>query len=206
MLFGNVVCFRNLLISFDDFTGNEFLPERDLQDYPGRYQALRDEWKHRRERGEAVDITENTVFEVELVRQIEINMDYILMLVKKYHDTNSSDREVLITIRKAMNASPELRSKKQFIEDFVADVHKVDDVLSEWNTFVIRQRRKDLAAIIRGERLKPEETCRFLDNSFRDGEIKTVGTDIDRLKAFFEKYSGAGAAAFTAEEKPALFD
>ena len=77
---------RNLLLSFDEFKGRELISERDLQDYLGRYQDLRDEWVNRA-KGEKEDITDDIVFEIELIRQIEINIDYILMLVKKYHDS-----------------------------------------------------------------------------------------------------------------------
>ena len=111
-LFGAILRMRNLLSSFDEFAGNEIITERDLQDYLGRYQDLRDEWKQRRENGESTDIIDDIVFEVELIKQIEINIDYILMLVKKYHDTHGEDKEILITINKAIDASPELRSKK----------------------------------------------------------------------------------------------
>ena len=52
MLFGAILRMRNLLSSFDEFTGHEILSERDLQDYLGRYQDLRDEWKNRRPTGE----------------------------------------------------------------------------------------------------------------------------------------------------------
>ena len=93
---------RNLLLSFDEFAGKEGITERDLQDYLGRYQDLRDEWKRKRENGESVDIIDDIVFEVELIKQIEINIDYILMLVKKYHDTHGEDKEVLITIKKLL--------------------------------------------------------------------------------------------------------
>lgn len=109
-LFGSILHMRNLLVAFDEFKEKKLLSERDLQDYLGRYQDLRDEWKRRRDNGESTDIIDDIVFEVELIKQIEINIDYILMLVKKYHDTHCEDKEVLITIRKAIEASPELRS------------------------------------------------------------------------------------------------
>ena len=92
------------------------------------------------------------------IKQIEINIDYILMLVKKYHDTHCEDKEVLITIKKAIDASPELRSKKQLIETFIAGINDVDDVMNEWNGFVAQQRENDLVALIQEEKLKPEET------------------------------------------------
>ena len=64
---------------------------------------------------------------------------------------------MLITIRKAIDASPELRSKKQLIETFIAGVNDVDDVMSEWNTFVSEQREKELVQIIQEEKLKEPE-------------------------------------------------
>ena len=194
-LFGAILRMRNLLLSFDDFEGRELISERDLQDYLGRYQDLRDEWKRKRERGESTDITDDIVFEIELIKQIEINIDYILMLVKKYHDTHCEDKEVLITIQKAVDASPELRSKKQLIEAFIAGVNDVDDVLASWNSFVARQRETDLQNLIQEEKLKPEETRAFLENAFRDGEVKTTGTDIDRLMPPVSRFGGSGRAA-----------
>ena len=218
-LFGAILRMRNLLVSFDEFKDKELLSERDLQDYLGRYQDLRDEWKRKRQEG--TDITDDVVFEIELIRQIEINIDYILMLVKKYHDTNCEDKEVLVTIHKAIDASPELRSKKELIENFIAGVNDVDDVMDGWQSYVVEQRKNDLNEIITTEKLKPEDTRKFMENAFRDGEIKTAGTDIDKimppisrfggggrakkklgviekLRAFFEKYFGiGGSSSFT---------
>ena len=229
-LFGAILRMRNLLSSFDEFVGKELITERDLQDYLGRYQDLRDEWKRRREQGESTDIIDDIVFEVELIKQIEINIDYILMLVKKYHDTHCEDKEVLITINKAIDASPELRSKKALIETFIAGINEVDDIMTEWHDYVVAKRKEDLENIIKEERLKPEETRKFLENAFRDGEIKTAGTDIDKLmppvsrfgggkraekkqgviskfKTFFEKYFGiGGSASFAEEQKPFTYN
>ena len=216
-LFGAILRMRNLLVSFDEFKEKEMLSERDLQDYLGRYQDLRDEWKRKQENGESTDIIDDIVFEIELIKQIEINIDYILMLVKKYHDDHCEDKEILVTIRKAVDASPELRSKKKLIENFIAGVNDVEDVMDEWNTYVSKQREADLQQLIQEEKLKPEETRRFLETSFREGEVKTIGTDIDKLmppvsrfgggkrakkkmtiieklKAFFEKYFGIGTS------------
>ena len=74
------------------------------------------------------------------------------MLVKKYHDTHCEDKEVLITINKAIDASPELRSKKQLIETFIAGINDVDDVMNEWHEFVVAQRDHDLDVIIKEEK------------------------------------------------------
>ena len=193
-LFGAILRMRNLLSSFDEFIGKEQLAERDLQDYLGRYQDLRDEWM-RRTKGEKEDITDDIVFEIELIRQIEINIDYILMLVKKYHDSHCDDKEILITIQKAVDASPELRSKKQLIETFISGINDVEDVLEEWHGFVAEEREKELTQIIRDEKLREPETRKFLENAFRDGEIKTTGTDIDKLMPPVSRFGGGGTRA-----------
>lgn len=201
-LFGAILRMRNLLLSFDEFAGKEILSERGLQDYLGRYQDLRDEWKHRHEDKQKEDITDDIVFEIELIKQIEINIDYILLLVKKYHDSHCEDKEVLIDIRKAMDASPELRSKKALIETFIAGINDVDDVLTEWRSFVVEQKEKELASIVAEENLKPEETRKFVENAFRDGEIKTTGTDIDKLMPPVSRFGGGNRA----EKKQTIID
>ena len=195
MLFGAILKMRNLLLSFDDFAGKEMISDRDLQDYLGRYQDLRDEWKRKRESGESTDITDDIVFEIELIKQIEINIDYILMLVKKYHDSHCEDKEVLVDIRKAVDASPELRSKKQLIENFINGINEVEDVMGEWNDFVDKEREQELAQIIADERLKPQETRDFIETAFRDGEVKTTGTDIDKIMPPVSRFGGSGRAA-----------
>lgn len=218
MLFGAFLRMRNLLLSFDDFSDKEIMLERDIQDYMGRYQDLRDEWNKKREEGKSKDINDDIVFEIELIKQIEINIDYILMLVKKYHDSHCKDKEILISIQKAVDASPELRSKKQLIETFISKVNDVEDVIGEWHNYVDKEREKELVNIIEEEKLKTEETRKFIENAFRDGEIRTSGTDIDKimppvsrfgggrakkkqsvidkLKGFFDKYFGIGGGRF----------
>lgn len=154
-----------------------------------------------------------------MIKQIEINIDYILLLVKKYHDSHCQDKEVLVTIRKAVDSSPELRSKKQLIETFIAGINDVDDVMTEWHSFVAEERERQLVQIIQEEKLKEAETRKFLEDSFRNGEIRTTGTDIDKLmppvsrfgggnraarkqtiidklKAFFERFFGIGSSSF----------
>ncbi len=212
VLLGAILRMRNLLASFDDFAGNELISERDFQDYLGRYQDLRDEWKKRKITGEKEDITDDIVFEIELIKQIEINIDYILLLVEKYHDSHCDDKEILITIQKAVDASPELRSKKALIETFLAGINDVSDVMLEWRAFVAAEKEKQLTELIKEEHLKEEKTRSFMEGAFREGAVKTTGTDIvelmppmslfdkdttkkkqriiEKLRAFFERFFG----------------
>ena len=189
-LFGAFLKMRNLLSTFDEFEGKEIFSDRDLQDYLGRYQDLKDIF--RPDDKESTDINDDIIFETELIKQIDINIDYILMLVQKYHDGHMQDKEILVTIQKAVNAHPELRSKKQLIEMFLDSINNVNDVVTEWNGFVEKQRENDLATIISEEKLKLEETRRFLEKAFEDGEIKETGTDIDKIMPPVSRFGGGG--------------
>ena len=100
------------------------------------------------------------------------------------------DKEVLITIRKAVDSSPELRSKKALIENFIAGINDVDDVMDEWHSYVAQEREKALQELIDAEGLKAEETRSFVERSFRDGAIKTTGTDIDRILPAVSRFGG----------------
>ncbi len=200
LLFGSILRMRNVLVSFDEFEGKEILAVRDFQDYLGRYQDLRDEWQ--REKKDKKDITDDVVFEIELIRQIEINIDYILMMVAKFHEGHCQDKEALVAIRKAVKASPELRSKKRLIETFIDTLNDVQDVMQDWQSFVARQREAALAQIISEENLKEAETRKYLENAFREGEIKTTGTDIDKLMPPVSRFGGGKRA----EKKQAVIE
>ena len=215
VLMGNILRLRNILSSFDKFAGNEILSARDFQDYIGTYTDLYEEYKSKPEEEES--IKEDIVFEMELVKQVEVNIDYILMLVAKYHDSNCEDKEILGSIDKAIKSSLALRSKKELIERFISKINADTNVYSDWSKFVREQKEIDLEKLIKEENLNEEATRKFLDNSFRDGEVKTTGTDIekilpamrrfgnsnkaerkqtiiDKLKKFFEKYFGLNSS------------
>ena len=189
--FGNILRLRNILSTFDNFAGNEILSPIDFQDYTGIYNDLYIEF---RPQAQAENIDDDIVFEMELVKQIEVNIDYILMLVAKYHKSNCEDKEVLIAIDRAIKSSIELRSKKELIEGFIATINTQTDVNSDWRKFVLEQKETDLTALIAEEKLKEEETRKYIDNAFRDGGIKTTGTDIDKLMPPVSRFGGGNRA------------
>ena len=213
---GNILRLRNILSSFDKFAGNAILSERDFQDYTGMYVDLYQKYKQKDD-GEKESIKDDIVFEMELVKQVEVNIDYILMLVAKYHQSNCEDKEILGTIDKAIKSSLALRSKKELIDGFISKINADTNVMDDWGKFVKEQKEIDLKKIINDENLNEEETRKFLDNAFRDGQVKTNGTDIEKIlppmrrfgggnraekkeniivkvKKFFEKYFGLGTA------------
>ena len=188
-LFGAILRLKNILSAFDNFAGNEILAERDMQDYQSVYIDLYQQMKP--QKAEKEDINDDVIFEIELIRQVEINIDYILMLVAKFHDSNCTDKDILVTIDKAINSSIRLRSKKELIETFIRTINTNTNVDDDWKQFVLEQKEIDLAAIIADEKLKPEETRKFIDNSFRDGSLKTTGTDIDKIMPPVSRFGGS---------------
>ncbi len=192
-LFGAILRMKNLLSSFDDFEGQEIVSEIDFQDYCGRYLDLKPEVIGSRN-GDTVVVNDDIVFEIELIRQIEINIDYIMMLVAKYHDSHCKDREVLVAIQKAIDASPELRSKKALIQNFLQGINEVDDIMSEWHAFVAEEKERNLIKIITEESLKETETREFVRNCFRDGFVKTNGTDLDKILPPMSRFGSSNRA------------
>lgn len=187
-LFGAILRLRNILTAFDAFAGNERISDRDLQDYQSIYIDLYQQLKT--EKTEKENINDDIIFEIELIRQVEINIDYILMLVAKYHESNCEDREILVSIDKIVNSSIQLRSKKELIENFIQTVNASTEVDLDWKAFVQEQMETDLSSLISEENLKPEETRLYLDHSFRDGALKTTGTDIDGIMPPVSRFSG----------------
>lgn len=192
-LFGQILQLQNILTSFDDFAGNEILTERQGQDYRSVYLDLYAEFK-KGATAEKESIVDDVVFEIELIKQVEINVDYILMLVRKYREAkgDGEDREIRATISHAIDASPSLRNKKDLVEDFVDSISATGDVDEAWAAYVAKRRAEELNAIIEDENLKPEETRAFIETAFRDGEIKTSGTAITRVLPPVSRFAAGG--------------
>jgi len=192
-LYGAILRLKNILTSFDDFEGMEILSERDFQDYQSVYIDLYQELRGGKD-GEKENINYDIVFELELIKQVEINIDYILMLVEKYHKGNCEDKEIIASITKAIDSSMELRSKKELIERFIEQVNISSVADADWQRFVHKRREEDLTALIDEEKLKDEETRRFIDIAFRDGILKTNGTDIDKIMPPVSRFGGGNRA------------
>ncbi len=218
-LFGNILRLRNMLKAFDQFEGNEIIKERDMQDYLGHYQDLHEEWKCKEQKGEIADITDDVVFEMELVRQVEVNIDYILMLVERYHSKHCKDKNVLASIKVAIDASPQLRSKKKLIEGFIAQLNEKEleklvdyggtttvydsngnkvSIVDCWSEYVEQKYNHDLAQLVQSEGLNDDLTRKFMEKSFSAGEVSELGTDINDLMPRMSRF---GAAAQARAEK-----
>lgn len=189
-LYGAILRLRNILTSFDDFAGKEILSERDFQDYQSVYIDMYQEFRKGSE-ADKENINDDIVFEIELIRQIEVNIDYILMLVAKYQQSNCKDKTILTTIDKAINSSIELRSKKELIERFIEQINVSSKVDEDWRTFLDESKEEEISALIEEEKLKPEETRRLIANALRDGTLKTTGTAIDKIMPPVSRFGGS---------------
>ena len=212
-LWGAILRLRNILTSFDEFAGKEILSARDFQDYQSAYLDLYDKLRRNRE-SDKENINDDIEFEIELVKQVTIGIDYILQLIAKYHESGMKDKEIRITIDKTVDSSIELRSKRELIKRFIDSLNVGSNVDRDWQEFTEKSKAEDLETIIKEESLKSEKTKKFIANAFRDGELKSTGVEfpeilppigmfeedsprakkkavvLEKFKLFFEKYLG----------------
>ncbi len=179
-LFGAVLKMRNLLSCFDQFAEADCISERDIQDYTSIYIDLADKYRNR-EKHDKEDINEDVVFEMELVRQVEVNIDYILFLVQQYNKGHQDNAELMVKIRKAIDSSPDLRDKKELIEQFIDSLTPNSEVNDKWQEYVNRRKRDEFEAIVEEEHLKAAEAREFIETSFKRGYVAEGGLELNGI-------------------------
>ncbi len=195
-LFGELMKATNILVSFDQFCPEDpeerndvrIIKPRDLQDYQSWYLNFRDDIKGETKRGggnggDNSSDDENTgglEFEMELIAQADIDIPYILALVKKYHDSNCEDLEVMLDITRSVTSSPRLRDKKDLIDGYIRTIQpgKDVDVYEEWQQYIAREKEREIADIIESEHLREEPARAFINKALRDGYAEESGTAI----------------------------
>lgn len=183
-LMGEILRVRNILAAFDDFTEEaKIVSEMKYQDYLGWYNNYYEEFRKPTHDDEREDISDDIVFEMELVKQVQINIRYILELVQQYHDSNCENKEIIVKIRKQMDASPDMRDKRELIEKFLERMtpEKGADVGEKWEQYIEKEKKEQLDAIIEEESLKPAETEAFVQRAFADGYVTETGTGIAKI-------------------------
>ncbi len=210
-LFGNVLRAINLLSNFDEFAAVNPLSERDLQDFTSTYITLSEKYRNR-EKLEKENINDDLEFEMELVKQVEVNIDYILFLVNQYHDSHCQDAEIHVKIIKAIDSSPDLRDKRELIERFIDSLTPSSHVDEDWREYINAEKRSEYAAIIEEEHLKPQPATDFIEMAWDRGYVPEGGLELsgimppinpfdpaanregkmqrvlERIKAFFAKF------------------
>jgi type I restriction enzyme R subunit len=194
---GAILRLRNILQAFDEFEGTDRLTPFDAQEYQSTYLEIYARIRAT-EDAEKTSILDDVVFEIELIKQVEINVDYILMLVRKYQEKHGgapADKELREEVLRAVESSYSLRSKRDLIELFINNLTLVGDVDSSWRDFIESQKEVELEKIILDENLKPTETREFVAQAFRDGSVQTAGTAIAGILPPISKFSPTGENA-----------
>jgi len=190
-LYGSILKAKNILTTFDEFAGREILSERDVQDYHSMYINLYHDFR-KRNTGDAENVNDDIVFEMELIKQVEINIDYILELIRKYHEGHLKDKEIIISINKAIDSSVELRNKKDLIEKFIQSLTPGSKVTDDWEEFVEQKRQEEFEQIITEEGLDRVEAYKFIHNAFRDGFVQTTGTGLAKILPPVSRFTSSG--------------
>jgi type I restriction enzyme R subunit len=143
-------------------------------------------------KGRAENINDDIVFEMELIKQVEVNIDYILELIRKYHHGHMKDKEIVATIDRAIDSSLALRNKKELIDEFIQNLSRGSSVDGDWPDFVSKEKEKELQKIIGDENLNDSEAKRFMENAFRDGYVQSTGTSFARILPPISRFSPSG--------------
>ena len=178
-LFGNILKMRNLLSVFDQFQGADLLTERDVQDYTSIYLDLREEIINAPK--EKTDICDDLVFEMELVKHVEVSIDFILFLVEQYRKSHKQDGEIRVRISKAIDSSPDLRDKKELIENFIESLTPNSEVDTAWRQYANAEKRRQFEAIVEEENLKRDEAIEFIENAYERGYVPEGGMELDGI-------------------------
>ncbi|HHJ51470.1 MAG TPA: type I restriction endonuclease subunit R, partial [Phaeodactylibacter sp.] len=200
----------------------EVLPERIIQDYRSTYNDIGD-WLRRERENKAQEKStidwDDVVFEVELLKSQEINLDYILELIFEKHK-KQKDKEVLIAdVRRMIRASIGHRAKESLMVDFInqSDLDAVRDkaeLIEAFFTFAQEKLRQEAEALIRAENLNEEAARRYIMSSLKRKYASESGTALNdllpkmsifnpqylptkqrvfqKISAFVEKFKGIG--------------
>lgn len=206
-LFGCIVKMRHLLSVFDEFAEVDMLTERDVQDYTSIYLDIRDHIIHNP--NPKTDISDDLVFEMELIKKVEVNIDFILFLVEQYRESHNQDGEIRVRINKAINSSPDLRNKKDLIDKFIENLTPNSEVDAAWQQYVNEEKRRQFETIVEEEGLKREQAVEFIENAYERGYVPEGGMELDgimpALNPFDPNANREGKIATVLEKLKAFF-
>jgi type I restriction enzyme R subunit len=167
----------------------ELLKERTVQDYRSTYNDIRD-WLRREKSGkESEESTidwDDVVFEVDLLKSQEINLDYILELIFE-HNKKTKDKDTLITeIRRVIRASVGNRAKESLVVDFIneTDLDTLQDkanVIDSFFAYAQSKQKEEATELIMEENLNEEAAKRYITASLKREYASENGTELNTL-------------------------
>lgn len=186
--FNKILSVMNILSVFERFESEKLISDYDFQGYMSIYNDIKDYFKNKRHDREKVDVTDDVIFETDLVKQFEVNIDYILSLLEKYK--SSGDYEIIPSIKKLISSSMELRSKKLLIEAFIENIDSIENVAEEWSKFVQKKAIEELDDIIKNNNLKKEETYKLMEFALKNENLNLSGTKLDKIMPPMSLFGG----------------
>ena len=200
----------------------ELLKERTVQDYRSTYNDIRDWLRHQKSGKAAEESTidwDDVVFEIDLLKSQEINLDYILELIFENHK-NTSDKVALVEeIRRVIRASVGNRAKESLVVDFIneTDLDTIKDkssIIDAFFSYAQRKQQLEVSELIKEENLNEAEAKRYIATSLKREFASENGTELNallpkmsplnpqyltkkqrvfqKLTAFIEKFKGVG--------------
>ncbi|OOS00811.1 DEAD/DEAH box helicase [Haemophilus paracuniculus] len=164
--------------------------ERDLQDYRSTYNDIR-EWQRRQNQGNGnnqpnpIDWSD-VVFEVDLLKSQEINLDYILALIFDHHKKAQNKEALVEDIRRVIRSSIGNRAKESLIVDFIHqtnldEISNKADTIEAFFKFAQKEQQKEAIALIESENLNKEAAVRYLSNSLKREYASENGTELNEI-------------------------
>lgn len=167
----------------------DVLEERTIQDYRSTYNDIR-EWLRRERDGKDRENSkidwDDVVFEVDLLKSQEINLDYILELIYE-KNKNSKDKDALVEeIRRIVRSSSENRAKESLVVDFInqTDLDAILDkagVMDAFYQFAQKELKKEAEELIHEEQLNVDAAKRYILASLKKGYASENGTGLNEL-------------------------
>ena len=165
------------------------LPERKIQDYRSTYNDIR-EWLRREKTAKEKDQSsidwDDVVFEVDLLKSQEINLDYILELIFEKNKKTKDKVALIEDIRRVIRASLGNRAKESLVVDFInqTDLDQLGDkasVIDAFFTFAQAEQQREALALIEDEELNAEAARRYINTSLKREFASENGTELNAL-------------------------
>lgn len=167
----------------------EVLPERTAQDYRSTYNDIRDWLRREREGKEAEQSTidwDDVVFEIDLLKSQEINLDYILELIFEHNKKTKDKSELIEEVRRVIRASIGQRAKESLLVEFIndTDLNTIQDkasVFDEFHTYASAKKVKEATTLILEEDLNEEAARRYITRSLKREYATENGTELSDI-------------------------
>ncbi|ADN69054.1 type I restriction endonuclease subunit R [Mycoplasmopsis fermentans] len=188
--FGQILYLLNILKVFtEEWTPDkQILTEREMQDYQSLYLEIKDEFETR-QKSEAVSILDDVVFQIELVKANDVNVDYILGQVKDAHEKNITEKELIVQIERIVKSSLNLKNKEELIKRFIRTVNfdndfdklSILDLKEAFDKFVALDKEVAVNELIAKFNLKVKEAKKFILNAIENNELNNYGTKFTNI-------------------------